>query len=106
MYLHVDIIKYSWYVIIITFVIVISTDRLGMLRIDCSEKTRLALHVPSSHELESGNIIIITSCGGSSVDIVVKPTMSLKKMVTQSKDSGSTGRPSLSAADTCNATKE
>jgi len=27
--------------------------------------------------------------------------MSLKKMVTQSKDSGSTGRPSLSAADTC-----
>ena len=27
--------------------------------IDCSGKTRLALHVPSSHELESVNIIII-----------------------------------------------
>ena len=26
---------------------------------DCSGKTRLALHVPSSHELESVNIIII-----------------------------------------------
>ncbi len=35
------------------------------------------------------------------MDMVLKPTMSLKKMVTQSKDSGSTGRPSLSAADTC-----
>ena len=30
-----------------------------MLRIDCSGKTRLALHVPSSHELESVHIIII-----------------------------------------------
>ena len=37
---------------------VTSTDHLGMLRIDCSGKTRLALHVPSSHELESVNIII------------------------------------------------
>ena len=36
------------------------------------------------------------------MDMVLKPTMSLKKMVTQSKDSGSTGRPSLKAADTCN----
>ena len=27
-------------------------------RIDCSGKTRLALHLPSSHELESVNIII------------------------------------------------
>ena len=34
------------------------------------------------------------------MDRVWKPTMSLKKMVTQSKDSGSTGLPSLSAADT------
>ncbi len=42
------------------------------------------------------------SWGGSSVDMVWNPTMSLKKMVTQSKDSGSTGRPSLKAADTCN----
>ena len=30
-----------------------------MLRIDCFGKTRLALHVPSSHELESVDIIII-----------------------------------------------
>ena len=37
---------------------VTSTDHLGMLRIDCSGKTRLALHVPSSHELESVHIII------------------------------------------------
>ena len=37
---------------------------LGMLRIDCSGKTRLALHLPSSHELENvnNNIIIIIYC--------------------------------------------
>lgn len=40
------------------------------------------------------------------MDIVSKPTMSLKKMVTQSKDSGSTGRPSLRAADTCKAMEQ
>lgn len=45
----------------------------------------------------------LASLGGSSVDMVWKPTISLKKMVTQSKDSGSTGRPSLNAADTCKA---
>ena len=39
---------------------VTSTYHLGMLRIDCSGKTRLALHVPSSHELESVVINIIT----------------------------------------------
>ena len=38
---------------------VTSTDHLGMLRIDCSGKKRLTLHVPSSHELESVNIIMI-----------------------------------------------
>ena len=37
---------------------VTSTDHLGMLRIECSGKTRLALHVPSLHELESVYIII------------------------------------------------
>ena len=36
-----------------------STDHLRMLRTDCSGKTRLALHVPSSLELESVIIIII-----------------------------------------------
>ena len=41
---------------------------LGMVRIDCSGNTRLAMHVPSSHELEIVNIIVImlheleTSC--------------------------------------------
>ena len=38
---------------------VTSTEHLEMLRIDCSGKTRLALHVPSSDELESVNIVII-----------------------------------------------
>ena len=47
-----------------------SIDHLAMLRIDCSGKTRLALHVPSSHELEIVNIIIIiiikeSSCAGA-----------------------------------------
>ena len=36
-----------------------SKDHLGMLEMDCSGKTRLALHVPSSHELESVNVDII-----------------------------------------------
>ena len=38
---------------------VTSTDHLGMLRIDCSGKTRLALHVPWSHELENVIITIV-----------------------------------------------
>ena len=46
------------YVIVMS---VTSTDHLGMLRIDCSGNTRLALHVPSSYELESVNIIVITT---------------------------------------------
>ncbi len=54
------------------------------------------------NNVETGPCVAHASWGGSSVDMVLKPTMSLKKMVTQSKDSGSTGRPSLSAADTCN----
>ena len=47
---------------------VTSTDHLGMLRIDRSGKTRLALHVPSSHELESVNIIVIIIQAGTSAD--------------------------------------
>lgn len=43
----------------------------------------------------------VTCCGCIWLDSEVKPTMSLKKIVTQSYGSGSTGRPSLSAADTC-----
>ena len=36
-----------------------STDHSGMLRIECSGKTGLALHVPSSHELECVSISTI-----------------------------------------------
>lgn len=43
----------------------------------------------------------LTSLGASSTEYVWKPTTSLKKMVTQSTDSGSTGRPSFNAAETC-----
>ena len=39
---------------------VTSTYHLGMLRIDCSGKTRLALHVPSSHELESLLLLLLS----------------------------------------------
>ena len=40
---------------------VTSTDHLGMLRIDCSGKTRLALHVPSSYELETLILLLLLS---------------------------------------------